>query len=52
MYSDRIRLIDLHNKVMPASQAAVLIQNGITVGMSNFARADDERHWRLWRFCL
>lgn len=43
MYSDRIRLTDLHNKVMPASQAAALIENGMTVGMSGFTRAGEAK---------
>jgi succinyl-CoA:acetate CoA-transferase len=34
MYRDRIRLPSLLNKVMSAAEAALLIEDGMTVGMS------------------
>lgn len=43
MYPDRIRLPSLHDKVMPAAQAAALIENGMTVGMSGFTRAGEAK---------
>lgn len=43
MYADRIRLASLHSKVMPASQAAALIEDGMTVGMSGFTRAGEAK---------
>jgi succinyl-CoA:acetate CoA-transferase len=43
MYADRIRLASLHGKVMPASQAAALIEDGMTVGMSGFTRAGEAK---------
>ena len=36
MYRDRIRLPSLLDKVMSAADAAALIQDGMTVGMSGF----------------
>ena len=41
MYRDRVRLPSLLEKVMTADQAAALIQDGMTVGMSGFTRAGD-----------
>ena len=41
MYRDRIRLPALHSKVMSAADAAGLIQDGMTVGMSGFTRAGE-----------
>lgn len=41
MYRDRIRLAALQDKIMSADQAAALIQDGMTVGMSGFTRAGD-----------
>jgi succinyl-CoA:acetate CoA-transferase len=41
MYRDRIRLASLHDKVMSADEAATLIHDGMTVGMSGFTRAGD-----------
>lgn len=41
MHPERIRLARLRNKVMSAEDAAVLIRDGMTVGMSGFTRAGD-----------
>ena len=43
MYRDRIRLEALHSKVMTAADAAALIQDGMTVGMSGFTRAGEAK---------
>ncbi|EAN8120830.1 propionyl-CoA--succinate CoA transferase, partial [Salmonella enterica] len=43
MYRDRIRLSSLHSKVMSAADAAGLIQDGMTVGMSGFTRAGEAK---------
>ncbi|TBW39343.1 acetyl-CoA hydrolase/transferase family protein [Azotobacter chroococcum] len=43
MYSERIRLASLHDKVMSAAEAASLIKDGMTVGMSGFACAGDAK---------
>ncbi|WP_338460384.1 acetyl-CoA hydrolase/transferase family protein [Azotobacter vinelandii DJ] len=43
MYSERIRLASLHDKIVSAAEAASLIQNGMTVGMSGFACAGDAK---------
>ncbi len=43
MYSDRIRLSSLQNKVMSAQEAASLIRDGMTVGMSGFTRAGEAK---------
>jgi len=43
MHSERIRLASLHDKVMSAAEAASLIQDGMTVGMSGFACAGDAK---------
>jgi succinyl-CoA:acetate CoA-transferase len=43
MYGDRIRHSALMAKVMTAQQAAQLICNGMTVGMSGFTRAGDAK---------
>jgi succinyl-CoA:acetate CoA-transferase len=43
MYSDRIRLPSLMSKVMSAADAAALIQDGMTVGMSGFTRAGEAK---------
>ena len=43
MYRDRIRLPSLHSKVMSAADAAALIQDGMTVGMSGFTRAGEAK---------
>jgi len=43
MYGDRIRHSALMAKVMTAQQAALLIKNGMTVGMSGFTRAGDAK---------
>ncbi|MFF7707179.1 succinate CoA transferase [Pseudomonas sp. NPDC007930] len=43
MYRDRIRMAALHSKVMSAADAAALIQNGMTVGMSGFTRAGEAK---------
>lgn len=43
MYRDRIRLPSLLSKVMSAADAAGLIQDGMTVGMSGFTRAGDAK---------
>lgn len=41
MHPDRIRLPRLRDKVMSAEEAATLIHDGMTVGMSGFTRAGD-----------
>ncbi|HET8869737.1 MAG TPA: acetyl-CoA hydrolase/transferase family protein [Aquabacterium sp.] len=41
MHPDRIRLARLRSKVMSAHEAASLVQDGMTVGMSGFTRAGD-----------
>lgn len=43
MYSERIRLPALLDKVMSASDAAALIEDGMTVGMSGFTRAGEAK---------
>ena len=43
MYADRIRLPSLLNKVMSPTEAAALIQDGMTVGMSGFTRAGEAK---------
>ncbi|AJE20916.1 acetyl-CoA hydrolase/transferase family protein [Azotobacter chroococcum] len=43
MYSDRIRLPSLLEKIMSADEAAALIQDGMTVGMSGFTRAGEAK---------
>ena len=41
MYRDRIRLAALQDRIMSADEAASLIRDGMTVGMSGFTRAGD-----------
>lgn len=41
MHSDRIRHPGLRAKITSAQQAALLVQDGMTVGMSGFTRAGD-----------
>ncbi|MDH4559689.1 acetyl-CoA hydrolase/transferase family protein [Pseudomonas sp. BN411] len=43
MYSDRVRLSSLLDKVMSAAEAAALIEDGMTVGMSGFTRAGEAK---------
>ncbi|MGN2434043.1 acetyl-CoA hydrolase/transferase family protein [Pseudomonas syringae] len=43
MYRDRIRLPSLMSKVMSAADAAALIEDGMTVGMSGFTRAGEAK---------
>ncbi|MFG9941053.1 succinate CoA transferase [Pseudomonas aeruginosa] len=43
MYRDRVRLPSLLDKVMSAAEAADLIQDGMTVGMSGFTRAGEAK---------
>lgn len=43
MYQDRVRLASLQGKVMSAAQAAEMIQDGMTVGMSGFTRAGEAK---------
>ncbi|MDB6142995.1 MAG: acetyl-CoA hydrolase/transferase family protein [Pseudomonas sp.] len=43
MYADRIRLPSLLTKVMSPKDAAALIQDGMTVGMSGFTRAGEAK---------
>ena len=43
MHEDRIRLASLSGKIMSAQQAAQLIRNGMTIGMSGFTRAGDAK---------
>lgn len=41
MHLDRIRNPELHARITSAEQAALLVQDGMTVGMSGFTRAGD-----------
>jgi len=43
MPHDRIRLASLHDKIVPAEQAASLIRDGMIVGMSGFTRAGEAK---------
>ncbi|CAD5107391.1 acetyl-CoA hydrolase/transferase family protein [Zestomonas carbonaria] len=43
MYPDRVRLPSLLGKLMSAAEAASLIQDGMTVGMSGFTRAGEAK---------
>ena len=43
MYRDRIRLPALHDRVISAADAARLIEDGMTVGMSGFTRAGEAK---------
>ncbi len=43
MSLERIRLASLHQKVVSAAQAAELIEDGMTVGMSGFTRAGEAK---------
>ncbi|MDG9928078.1 MULTISPECIES: acetyl-CoA hydrolase/transferase family protein [unclassified Pseudomonas] len=43
MYSDRVRLPALLDKLMSAAEAAALIEDGMTVGMSGFTRAGEAK---------
>ena len=43
MYSDRIRLKSLLDKVVSAEEAARFINNGMTIGMSGFTRAGEAK---------
>ncbi|KAA8733130.1 acetyl-CoA hydrolase/transferase family protein [Acinetobacter qingfengensis] len=43
MSLERIRLQNLHNKVISAEQAAQFIKDGMTVGMSGFTRAGEAK---------
>lgn len=43
MHSDRVRLPALLDKVMTAADAAALIEDGMTVGMSGFTRAGEAK---------
>ncbi len=43
MYRDRIRMPGLMSKVMSAADAAGLIEDGMTVGMSGFTRAGEAK---------
>ncbi|MBB3102231.1 acetyl-CoA hydrolase/transferase family protein [Azomonas macrocytogenes] len=43
MSSDRIRLASLQSKVVSAAEAASLIKDGMTVGMSGFTRAGEAK---------
>ncbi|MDO9321771.1 MAG: acetyl-CoA hydrolase/transferase family protein [Pseudomonas sp.] len=43
MFADRIRLSSLLDKVMSAADAAALIKDGMTVGMSGFTRAGEAK---------
>ncbi|TBU96114.1 acetyl-CoA hydrolase/transferase family protein [Phytopseudomonas dryadis] len=43
MYRDRVRLPALLDKVMTAADAAALIEDGMTVGMSGFTRAGEAK---------
>jgi len=41
MYKERIRLGRLHDRIVSADDAAMMIEDGMTVGMSGFTRAGD-----------
>ncbi len=43
MYSERIRLASLRDKLMSAEAAAALIQEGMTIGLSGFGGAGDAK---------
>ena len=43
MHSERVRLPSLLDKLMSAEQAAALIEDGMTVGMSGFTRAGEAK---------
>lgn len=43
MYADRVRQPSLLDKVMTAAEAAALIEDGMTVGMSGFTRAGEAK---------
>ncbi|MDN4149248.1 acetyl-CoA hydrolase/transferase family protein [Pseudomonas tohonis] len=43
MYPDRVRLPSLLGKVMSAAEAASLIEDGMTIGMSGFTRAGEAK---------
>ena len=43
MWQQRIRKTDLHQKIMPAEQAAQFIKADMKVGMSGFTRAGDSK---------
>ena len=42
-YPDRIRLQSLTDKITTAAEAAKLVKNGMTVGMSGFTRAGEAK---------
>ncbi len=43
MYEDRIRYAPLRDKIITADEAATLIKDGMTVGISGFTRAGDAK---------
>ncbi|KAB7742679.1 succinate CoA transferase [Parvibaculum sedimenti] len=43
MYRDRIRNAGLYNRIVTADEAALLIRDGMTVGMSGFTRAGEAK---------
>ncbi|SDN52742.1 acetyl-CoA hydrolase/transferase family protein [Pseudomonas jinjuensis] len=43
MFRDRVRMPSLLDKVMSAAEAAALIEDGMTVGMSGFTRAGEAK---------
>lgn len=43
LYADRIRLAHLREKITTAEEAAKLVKNGQTVGMSGFTRAGEAK---------
>ncbi|WP_431858969.1 acetyl-CoA hydrolase/transferase family protein [Azospirillum sp.] len=43
MYQDRIRLKSLQGKVVSPEEAALLIKDGMTIGMSGFTRSGDAK---------
>ena len=43
MHAARIRLVSLHDKIMSATQAALLIKDGMTIGISGFGGAGDAK---------
>jgi succinyl-CoA:acetate CoA-transferase len=43
MYEDRIRCPSLHEKIMSADEAALMIHDGMRVGASGFTRAGDAK---------
>ena len=43
MYEDRVRRVDLRDRIVSAEEAASFIKDGMTVGMSGFTRAGEAK---------